>query len=137
MFFGICSVPLGEDYRMHRTDEEWEEIRGDFLRHDDVAWSIDLQGGGGSWGTWSASSRDAAGLHPASKEGVWWLTSVAGVILTPNPMPPWSACTKKEINSTVYARVDRKVEADRANPPRYNLCFHNCKSWAEMIEDLT
>ena len=84
-FFGVCSVPLGQDYRRHRTDEEWEAIRGDWLRHDDVIWSIDLSGGGGSWGIWSANSRDAAGLHPASKEGVWWLGNVPGVIETPRP----------------------------------------------------
>lgn len=136
-FFGKCSVPLGSDYKRHRTDEEWEEIQGDFLRHDDVTWSIELSGGGGSWGTWTVNTRDAAGLHPASKEGVWWLGSVPGIILTPNPMPPWNACTRKEITSSTYTRVDNKVQADRANPPNYNLCFANCQDWADTIENLT
>ena len=136
-YFGRCSRPLKEDYSRPRTEDEWAAVRRALLTHDDVAWSIKFAEGSESWGDWTANARDAAGLHPADREGLWWLGSVPGVIKTPDPMPPEAACGTKGITEVEYIDVADQVAADRANPPDFKLCFLNCKTWADRIEDLT
>lgn len=125
--FGICSRPLGGEYKVGLTEEEQKRIAIQLDRHEDVVWEKTTAS--------ETNSRSAAGFFAVDFWSALWLGWVNGEIRNASPAP--SACKTKKIDEARYKDVVAKVAAHRANPPAYHLVFYNCKSWADDIEALT
>lgn len=135
-------------------------INRNLFRHDDVI-----------WGTKDDSSLRAAyqgaGLFPAQTYEDQAFDPQVTITIEPSSLlpgaalpkfkveyptvPGWikslssipSGCTTFDMNEQKHQKVTDRVDADRANPPDYNLAGfdrcktgYNCQDWAQEIENL-